>query len=373
MRIDFPNLIKLTWIGIIFLGLAAGCSKKDSSEKTTSKTETKTEKTANQLPDGLTPEQAAKVVAKVGNRTISVGDVTRHINRLSPYIRRRWAAPEKRRELLEKLIRVELLSQEAERLGLVNEPEVQRTVKQVMVRLMIKNDLEKELFPSKIEESVLKEEYEKESDKYHRSAQVRASHIVLKARAEAEKLLADLKDHANDTRYFRQKARELSKDDESKSRGGDIGYFSKPPERRDDEPKIPVPVKEAVWKLKNVGDISDEIAKTEKGFHIVKLTNKRAEMNRSFESVKRMIENRLLRIKRKEAMDKFIVDLRNKAKIEIFKENLAKLKISTGMPTIQHSLGHSGAHPSKALNAPPFGRNNKKNMLRPPVKASVEK
>jgi hypothetical protein len=39
-----------------------------------------------------------------------------------------------------------------------------------------------------------------------------------------------------------------------------------------------------------------------------------------------MIESRLLREKRGEAMDKFIEDLRKKAKIEIFEANLEKLK-----------------------------------------------
>ena len=119
---------------------------------------------------GLTPAQAAKVVAKVGEREITVGEVTEQINRLSPYIRRRWAAPEKRKEFLQKLIRVELLSQEAERQGLAEDPEVQRTVKQVMIRLMVKNDLEKDVLPSSIDEAKLKSEYEKEHEKYHRPA-----------------------------------------------------------------------------------------------------------------------------------------------------------------------------------------------------------
>ncbi|MCP4604724.1 MAG: hypothetical protein GY847_30085 [Proteobacteria bacterium] len=371
MKYGFLSRVKSICICLLFLVLAIGCGKKSGHKESDDKTETRTAKASEQLPDGLTPEQAAKVVAKVGDQTITVGDVTRHINRLSPYIRRRWAAPEKRRELLEKLVRVELLSQEAKRLGLTDEPEVQRTVKQVMIRLMIKNDLEKNLFPSKIEEKVLKEEYEKESNKYHRPSQARASHIMLKTRGEAEKLLADLKNHSTDSRYFRQKAREFSIDDGSKDRGGDLGYFSKPAERRDDEPEVPIPVAEAVWKLKNVGDISNETVETKEGFHIVKLTNKRAEMNRSFESVKRMIENRLLREKRKQTMDKFIADLRTKAKVEIFKENLAKLKIDSNGVVAPHA--HHGAMPPKKPSLKPISKGNGKNTPKPLAKAGAEK
>jgi peptidyl-prolyl cis-trans isomerase C len=118
-------------------------------------------------------------------------------------------------------------------------------------------------------------------------------------------------------------------DKTTKERGGDLGYFSKPEERREDEPVVPKAVADAAWALKKVGDITEKPIKTEAGFHIIKLTNQKPEMNRSFESVKKLIENRLLRDKRREAMDKFIADLRAKSKIEIYEDNLAKLKVDT--------------------------------------------
>jgi len=352
MNPNIKSIVKLGLAAVIVSALALGCGNKKDEPKPTAQQENGPADDQDKLPDGLTPEQAAMVVAKVGERQITVGDVTRQINRLSPYIRRRWAAPEKRKEFLEKLIRVELLSQEAERQGLKEDPEVQRTVKQVMIRLMVKNDLEKNLFPSKIEDDVLKQEYEKESDKYHRAAQVRASHIVLKNQGEAEKILADLKAHATDNRYFRQKAREVSLDEKTKDRGGDLGYFSKLADRKPDEPELPAILVETAWNLQNVGELADKVVKTDQGFHIVKLTNKRAEMNRSFDSVKRMIENRLLRQQRQEAMDKFIEELKSKAKIEIFKDNLAKLELGDDMPMGHPGMPRGMAPPKKGATPP---------------------
>lgn len=328
MKCERPILALL--IAVLALGFAAcGSEKKDDGGEAEAETE-------EQLPEGLTPEQAAKVVAKVGDREITVGEVTEQINRLSPYIRRRWAAPEKRKEFLQKLIRIELLSQEAERQGLAEDPEVQRTVKQVMIRLMVKNDLEKELLPTSIEEEKLKAEYEKEFDKYHRPAQIRASQVVVATEDEAKKLIADLKAHSEDRKYFRQKAKELSLDADTKDRGGDLGYFSKPEERRDDEPEVPKNVAEAAWKLEKIGDLTETPLKSQRGYHVIKLTNKKPEMNRSFESVKRLIENRMLREARRDMMDKFIEDLRAKAKIEIFDENLAKVEIKADPPGHHH-------------------------------------
>lgn len=324
------NLVKSFFFSTLSLVLSAGCISEKKSEPEETKPERKIEETRT---SGLTPEQAAKVVAKVGDSTITVGDVTEQINRLSPYIRRRWSAPEKRKEFLDNLIRVELLSKEAERLGLGdNSPEVERVVNQVMIRLMIKNDLEKEIIPSEIDEATLKKTYEEEKDKYQRPPQVRASHIMLKTKAEAEKLLADLSNNKKDNRYFREQAKKLSIDKTTKERGGDLGYFSESGDRHNDEEKIDPAVAQAAWKLTTVGDIFESPVETKDGFHVIKLTNKRPKLDRSFESVKRMIESRLLREKRKEALDKFVDDLKTKAKIEIFEDNLAKIELSKGGP-----------------------------------------
>jgi peptidyl-prolyl cis-trans isomerase C len=319
------------------LALLVACGDKKTEEAAKEKSDKAKE--GEESPGGLTPEQAAKVVAKVGERTITVGEITSQINKLSPYIRRRWAAPEKRKEFLDNMIRVELLSQEAERLGLgKDDPEVQRTVNQVLIRLMIKNDLEKELIPSEIDEATLKKSYEDDKGKYQRPPQVRASQIVVKTKAEAEKILADLKEHKKDNRYFREKARELSIDEDTKKRGGDIGYLSEKPGDSETEPEVDPAVRQAVWQLKDVGDLSEKVVETKKGFHIVRLTNKRPELNRTFDSVKKMIESRLLREKRREALDKFVADLQAKAKVEIYKENLAKidLKMRGGPPMPGH-------------------------------------
>ena len=325
--IKISNCLLTLLIALFLVDCRGGQGEEKKGEEKKDEIEKKDE-----TPKGLTPQQAAKVVAKVGDRTITVGEVTEQINRLSPYIRRRWAAPEKRREFLQKLIRVELLSQEAERLGLDDSPEVQRTVKQVMIRLLIKNDLEKEILPSSIEEKALREEYEKDHDKYHRPAQIRASQIVVAEEKKALEIIADLKANKEDRKYFRAKAASLSIDEDSKARGGDMGYFSKPEESRDDEPKIPKEVAEAAWKIKKIGDLAPKPIKTQAGYHVVKLVNRKPEMSRSFESVKRLLENRVLREIRREGMQKFVDKLKSEAKIEIFENNLAKIEIDTQAP-----------------------------------------
>ena len=329
MNCIYKNVIKSTSCLAMILFVANGCKSGEEKSKTP---EAKAPSDGEaETRSGLTPEQAGKVVAKVGERAITVGDITEQINRLSPYIRRRWSAPEKRKEFLDNLIRVELLSQEADRLGLGKEsPEIDRVVNQVMIRLMIKNDLEKEIIPSEVDEATLKKTYEEEKEKYQRPPQVRASHIVVKTKAEAEKLIAELEANKNDNRYFREQAKKLSLDEVTKDKGGDLGYFSETGENTTEDEKVDPVVAKAAWTLTSVGEVAKTPVQTAAGFHVIKLTNKRPELDRSFESVKRMIESRILREKRKEALDKFVDGLQAKANVEIFEENLDKIQVPMG-------------------------------------------
>lgn len=328
-------MIRWTFL-ILFLFAAAtiiACGK-DNSPSDATATQSGAEKTIT----GLSPEQAAKVVAKVGDQKITVGDVTEQINRLSPYIKRRWATPEKRKELLQKLIQIELLSQEAISQGLDNSPEVQRAVKQVMVRLLVKNDLQKELFPTSVDEQILKKEYETNWLKYHTAAQHRMSQIVVHTEAEAKQHMKEILAAPSPRGIFRDLARSVSIDEESRSHAGDIGYITNPADiaksAKNGENRAFVQtegvgdqIAKAAWTLKQPNEIYPTPIKTDQGYHILMLTTVRPELNRSFNSVKRLIESRLLRGIKKEKMDFFVATLKKKSNVKIYKENLEKVQL----------------------------------------------
>jgi hypothetical protein len=91
----------------------------------------------------------------------------------------------------------------------------------------------------------------------------------------------------------------------------------------------------------------------------VKLTNKRPELNRTFDSVKKMIEGRLIREKRKEALDKFIADLKARSKIEIFEDNLAKASfgqhVQVSVQCVVYHSGYRGEIMSPGVSKPTEG------------------
>src|SRR5580700_3751420 len=67
---------------------------------------------------GLPADQAVRTVARVGDRTITLGDFARTLERMDQFDRLRYQSKERRRELLEEMIDVELLAGEARRVGL---------------------------------------------------------------------------------------------------------------------------------------------------------------------------------------------------------------------------------------------------------------
>src|SRR5947207_2178327 len=84
------------------------------------------------IPGGLTAEQAALVVAKVGDRAITLGDYAATLERMDQFDRLRYQSPERRRELLDEIIDVELLAQDAKRSKLDQSAEKQHAIRQVL-------------------------------------------------------------------------------------------------------------------------------------------------------------------------------------------------------------------------------------------------
>lgn len=88
--------------------------------------------------------------------------------------------------------------------------------------------------------------------------EVKASHILVKKRSEAEKILEELKKGAN----FAELAKKYS-ECPSRKRGGDLGWFGKG--------KMVPEFEKAAFSLKK-GDLSD-IVKTQFGYHVIKVTD----------------------------------------------------------------------------------------------------
>ncbi len=149
-----------------------------------------------------------------------------------------------------------------------------------------------------IEEKDLKEHYEANKDKFDT---VEASHILVEKEEEAQEILKELEDGAE----FGKLA-EKSIEPDAAEREGDLGYFVRG--------QLVPEFEEAAFKLK-VDEVSAPV-KTEHGYHIIKVTDKKDTFDKVKEEVKEDLE-----------MKKFgenLENLKEEAKTKTYMKNVDK-------------------------------------------------
>jgi peptidyl-prolyl cis-trans isomerase C len=321
---------------------------------------------AGKPPAGLPGQSDAdltETVAVIDGTPLTVAEVQDRINKQSPYVRARYTSLEQKKEFLDNMVRLEVLAAEARKRGYDKDAEVVRTMKQVMIQRLMKEEFDTRVKPDDVTEAEMKKFYDEHLSDYNKPEEVRVSAIIVKDKAKAQKAAAEAKLPANaDAKMFRDLVTKYSDDEETKSRGGDLRFFTA------DATTVPAPVAKASFELKNQGDVAGPV-ETPSGFYIIKQAGVRKAISKSFDEVKRQIQNRLYRDKRQKAMQDFESDLKTKAKVELHPDVLAKVKIDTtstppgaeeGGPGSPHGGGVPGGlvsptpgSPAPAPGAPP--------------------
>jgi peptidyl-prolyl cis-trans isomerase C len=316
----------------VALSLVAGtsCQRSNSDKKDSTDTPTPSPALPPQSQDELDT-----ALAKVDDVVITVGDFQERINAQSPYIRARYTSLEQKKEFLDNLIRFEVLAKEAFERGFDKDPDVVRTMKQVMIQKLMKDEFENKLSPDSIAEAEMQKFYEEHSNEYNKPEEVRVSAIIVKNKNTAAEVAKQAHgDKGKTNKGFRELVAQYSTDEQTKIRGGDLRYFSA------QNPDIPKPVIEAAFSLGKTGDVAGPIAAGNGTHYIIKQTGHRRAVTKSFDDVKRQIQNRIYRDKRTTAQKDFIQDLRTKAKVEVFDKNLAKIRVDTSARSSAGGHGH---------------------------------
>ena len=327
------RILLLVLFSLSAAGLSAmGCGDDDDGEQTTGNgTDVESE-----ARHGLTAEQAGEVLVKIGDDTITVGEFADRLAEQSPYLRARYNSPERRREFLDNMVRFELLAAEAERAGYDDHPEVRRSASQVMIQQMMREEFEDAIQISDITDEEIRQYYEEHRSEFQKPQQVRASHILVKNRAAAVRVLSSVLANPTDVNFFRRTAEEANEDEATRERFGDLRFFARPEEASEEEGNIPDPVRVAAFSIEQIGGIFPELVESEAGFHIIKLTGRRAALNRTLDEARRPIQNRLFRERRESRVTDFIQGLRDDAQIEEHLDLLGEVRVQApegGSPT----------------------------------------
>jgi len=217
-----------------------------------------------------------------------------------------------RQQVLQQLIGKELIYDDAKKSGITKSAEYKREYKKLEERM--KKELAIQVWQKKLLDSIkisnkeLKDYYKKNIDEFREKESVHARHILVKTEDEAKKIIAQLKSLSGEK--LKEKFIELAKKEStgpSGPNGGDLGYFSK-------GQMVPA-FNDKVFSMKK-GTITTEPVKTQFGYHVIYLEDKKPSMTRSFDEVKAFIEQRLKMEKFKAVMKKKMDELQKKATIK---------------------------------------------------------
>jgi len=216
-----------------------------------------------------------------------------------------------RKQVLEQLVAKELVYADAKKIGILKSKEFKNEYTKVQAR--VKKELaiqvwqKKQLDKVKVSSKELKNYYNENKEEFKEKERVHARHILVKTKAEADSIikgLKSLKGNALKEKFIAQaKAKSTGP---SGPKGGDLGYFA--------QGQMVPEFNKTVFAMK-VGTISPAV-KTQFGYHIIYLEDKKKAKNLGFSEVKSFIEQRLKLEKFKVTMKKKMKELQKKAKIK---------------------------------------------------------
>jgi len=246
--------------------------------------------------------QTASEPAKASFKPVTVNGKAIPKSRFDFVLKQRVAqgAPDNeqtRRTVLDSLITQEVFAQEADRAGFAKNADVRMQLELLRQQVLAQAVFQEYFKKHPVKDEQMLAEYNKiktsRGDKEYK-----AKHILVDKDTEAQEIIAQLKKGAK----FEDLAKQ-SKDPGSKDRGGELGWS--PPGT------YVKPFAEALVKLEK-GKYTETPVQTQFGWHVIQLDDVRPVQFPAFDEIKPQLLGRM----QEQEVQKLIVDLRGKAKIE---------------------------------------------------------
>lgn len=206
--------------------------------------------------------------------------------------------PEQQSQIMDSLIRGEVIAGAAEASGLAQRDETRAALALSRLSILQQASQQEFLKDQKPSDEELRAEYDLQVGQMDKT-QYRASHILVPSEEAARSLIAQLKAGGN----FAQLARANSTDTGSKDRGGDLDWFV--------PGAMTPPFAEAIRRMKK-GETTETPVQTQFGYHVIRVTDIRDTAPPPFESVR----DRLVQIVEAKKFKAHVDGLLAKAKVE---------------------------------------------------------
>ncbi len=288
----------------------------------------------------LTPEQASQVLARVGDRAITLGDYAAALERMDPFERMRYQTKDRRQALLEEMINVELLAREAERRGLDRRPETIELVRQYQRDELLARLRASLPRPRDLPAAEVSQYYQEHRAEFFEPERRRAAEIVLTDASAARRLVQEAASATPDR--WRELVQQhapaaLAEGDKTSARPpievpGDLGFLGAQPDEPADE--LPAAVRRAVFQIANVGDVYPEPVVEGGRHHVVRLVSVREARQRSLAEVDAAIRARLVSAREAEARADLLERLRQTTTVQVDEAALDRVEPPASIPKV---------------------------------------
>ncbi|MBG77658.1 MAG: hypothetical protein CL570_01325 [Alphaproteobacteria bacterium] len=242
---------------------------------------------ADQMPE-ITPGNP--VVATLGDTEITRNDVIAYMRNLPVQVQQ-LPLDQIFPAALEQIINEKLVRINAEKVNLDNDPVVKKKLaaakKEIVATVFLKNAID-----SRVTEENLKKAYDAYVADLEEVEEAKAAHILVETKDEAVALIQQLEAGAD----FAELAQEQSKDIASAKKGGDIGYFA--------ATEVVPEFAEASF-AQEIGKHSFEPVKSQFGYHIILVEDRRTRPTPTLDELKPMLEGQIRQAALKDMFDEW--------------------------------------------------------------------
>jgi peptidyl-prolyl cis-trans isomerase C len=310
------------------------------------------------------PKKSGPAVASGKDITITADEFKARLDEQSPFIRARYTTLERKKEFLDNLIRFEVLAEEAKRQKLDQDPEVQLTLRKIMVQKLVQRSFQDGGAGKELPDAELQKYYDEHKDEFVRAKKARVAAIILpspagspdraKKVAIAKKAIAKVKaEEKKNPMAFQQAVGEFTEDAATKGVSGDLGFKS----AEELEKSFGKEVATAAFALK-AGETSG-VVEGAQGVYVIRVAGLQEELSRSFDQVKAQINQKLSRERRTKEFDDLVKKLREEAKVVVDDKALEAVVVAAapsgpqgmpgmpGMPAAPQSPPAPPAPPAK--------------------------
>ncbi|MBB4185802.1 peptidylprolyl isomerase [Sinorhizobium terangae] len=230
---------------------------------------------------GAHAEETDPVIAKVGEQEVRQSELNLALGGLDPQLQQ-MPEEQKRAAALSAVIDVKLLAKNAEKEGLQDD-----AVFKLRIAYLTERELHNAFFKKHVVDAVTKEDvkarYDKEIAAIPAQEEIKARHILVKTEDEAKAVIKELDAGKSFVELAKAKSSDPNKDD-----GGDLGYFAK---------GRMVPEFEAAAFALEKGTYTKTPVKTQFGFHVILVEDKRPQAPPTLEQVEPQVRQLVMRDK----------------------------------------------------------------------------